>query len=109
MTRLSSLSQYPEAFLTAFQRANADGVFRIPTKSPHRLRMILYGFSRVARREGRGELIDPIMIVVEPDAIVLKIREKDPLVEDIQNALLLTPQEGEEMFDRLFPEHKPEK
>ena len=87
MSKPNRLSAYPPAYAEAFRRAQAMGSITIPTDKPAALRMQLYGFAKVARRDGLSTLVDPCQITLGENFVRISLREISPLALDLEKAL----------------------
>jgi len=99
----STTSRFPPEFLQAFQTAQEQGSFLIPTSHPHALKCTLWAFARALRREGNSLLADSIKVAPRTEGVLLSRRSEDPAAKEIAAALKALPlnEEAENLFNRL--------
>lgn len=93
MTRPLRIAAYPASMLTAFDRAIAEGEFIIPTEKPGALRLTFAGLIGAMRAEGKTERCDMVSLITrkDPPALILRLKEKNPLMLDLAAALAENP------------------
>ncbi len=73
--------------LEALSAARRLGQLRIPTVTPHALRLRFYGLKAALRRENREELCEDLVFLLEPDAIIIQTNTNSALSLDVAAAL----------------------
>jgi len=94
MSLPKATAAYEPQIRLAIERALSLGEFRIPCadpKEPLRLRLRFQGFRGAARREGLLELADGVAFYVEPDAFIIRAKDRTAIAYALDAALGTVP------------------
>lgn len=105
---------YPPAMLAALDQAQREGEVIIPTLTPLVLRMQFQGLRGALRKEGKPELADTVIFLIEknPDRFIIRLRANMPGMSDVEAAINSRPtsaasgksatEESEASLDRIL-------